>query len=377
MRTLPFITSQLLSARICEPLTLERASLGVGSRWKSNMPTRGGQGTKACRKRLLSRFLIRASSSRFLIRVANGEKKIFAVTKPSAMRSATRTVLLVSLLAPCCALVNVAQTRQPRRSLATPTRVHGIGAGDSDDDHFDVELVRWRLEAMMMGSEDSPFTSSVLRRERPFFGGGGTLPEAPPLTAIAKERRVAEIQLLSDLIHGDESLDGLWSLWFSERGPHAANELRSIEELIAQGPRSWGEAEERLRDLIDEHGPHFVEPVNRLATLLFLQGRLEESKILCESVLVVKPWHFGALSGIVIVCAGLGDTSAARQWAARRLPPIQPTGSNKRRAQWVERSVEDAAKALFDAERCVKKAFGKPDEQRLRMDKTLDDDSWQ
>lgn len=296
------------------------------------------------------------------------------------MRSATRTVLLASLLAPCCAFVNVARTRQPWRSLAAPTRVHGMRSGDSDDDLFDVELVRRRLEAMMMGSEDtdSPFTSSVLRRERPLFGGGSTLPEAPPLTAIAKERRVAEIQLLSDLVHGDESLDGLWSLWYSERGPHAANELRSIEELSAQGPRGWGEAEERLRDLIDEHGVHFVEPVNRLATLLFLQGRLEESKILCETVLAVKPWHFGALSGIVLVCAGVGDTSAARQWAARRLPPIQPTGSNKRRAQWVERSVKDATKALFDAERCVKKVFGKPDEQHLRMDKSLDDDvSWQ
>jgi hypothetical protein len=253
-------------------------------------------------------------------------------------------------------------------------------SGDSDDDLFDVELVRRRLEAMMMGGEESesPFTSSVLHRQRPFFGGGGTLPEAeaPPLTAIGKERRMAEIKLLSDLVHGDESLDGLWSLWFSERGPHAANELCNIEELIAQGPRSWLEAEERLRDLIDEHGVYFVEPINRLATLLFLQGRLEDSKILCETVLAVKPWHFGALSGIVIVCAGLGDTSAARQWAPRRLPPIQPTGSNKRRAQWVERSVQDATKALFHAERRVKKAFGKPDEQRLRMDQSLDNDSW-
>ena len=295
------------------------------------------------------------------------------------MRSATRTLLLVSLVAPCCAFVNIVRTRQPRRLLATPTKVHGMRSGDSDDDLFDVELVRRRLEAMMMGSEDSdsPFTSSVLRRERPFFGDGDTFPEAPHLTAIAKERRVAEIQLLSDLKHGDESLDGLWSLWFSERGPHAANELCSIEELIAQGPRSWVEAEERLRDLIDEQGVYFAEPVNRLATLLFLQGRLEESKILCETVLAVKPWHFGALSGIVIVCASLGDTSAARQWAPRRLPPIQPTGSNKRRAEWVERSVEDATNSLFDAERRVKRAFGKPDEQYFRMDQSLDEDSWQ
>ena len=108
---------------------------------------------------------------------------------------------------------------------------------------------------------------------------------------------------------------------------------------------------------------YFAEPVNRLATLLYLQGRLEESRALCETVLAVKPWHFGASSGMVMVCAGLGDPNAARQWASRRLPPIQPTGSNKRRRQWVERAVDDATKALLDCERRVKRAFGKPDKR--------------
>jgi hypothetical protein len=304
----------------------------------------------------------------------------FLCHEPSTMRSTAPTVLLVSLLAPAFAFVNVAWTHQGRRMLAKPSREVRVSSSDADDDVFDVELVRRRLEAMMMGNEDSPRdqgSSSVLHRERPIYDGSGNLPEGPPLTAIAKERRVAEIHLLSDLVHDDESLDDLWSLWFSERGPHAAKELRDIEELTAQGPRSWGEAEERLRDMIDEHGVHFVEPVNRLGTLLFLQGRLEESRSLCETVLVVKPWHFGALSGIVMICAGLGDTSAARQWASRRLPPIQPTGSNKRRSEWVERAVDDAAKALLDAESRVKRAFGRPDKRRPRMDSSFDEDAWQ
>ena len=252
----------------------------------------------------------------------------------------------------------------------------------SDEQHEDFEQVRRRLEAMMGGGgndeiESSRDETSVLhRRRRPssssFLYSGDALPVPPPLTAIAKERKIAEIQLLSRLLDDDEGQDDLWSLWFSERGPHAARELRDIEELTAEGPRSWDEAEERLQDLIDEHGPYFVEPVNRLATLMFLQGRLEESRSLCETVLAIKPWHFGACSGLVMVCAGLGDPSSARQWAARRLPPIQPTGSNKRRHQWVERAVDDATMALVDAEKRVEMAFGKPDERPK-----LDENVWQ
>ena len=298
------------------------------------------------------------------------------------MRSTNAAALLLSLLASSDAFVSPSWNRQSRRTLAHPMKLHGMLRRDdmSDDERFDVEQVRSRLEAMMGGEDGSrDGETSVLHRRRasPYAAvGGDTLPEAPPLTAIAKERRLAEIQLLAGLVDDDESLDELWSLWFSERGPQAAKELRNIEELTAQGPRGWEEAEERLRNMIDEHGVYFAEPVNRLGTLLFLQGRLEESKALCETVLAVKPWHFGALSGIVMVCAGLGDPSAARQWAARRLPPIQPTGSNKRRAEWVQRAVNDATKSLFDAERRVTKAFGKPDDRHIQ-DISFDDDAWQ
>ena len=54
---------------------------------------------------------------------------------------------------------------------------------------------------------------------------------------------------------------------------------------MSMDQRQWGEAEQVLRDLIEENGIHWVEPVNRLATLLYMQGRLEESKHLCEVVL--------------------------------------------------------------------------------------------
>lgn len=231
----------------------------------------------------------------------------------------------------------------------------------------DIEEARRRLEKVV--------------QERP-------LPERerPPLTSIGRERRLVEIQLLENLDGSDEPLDDLWALWCSERGPAPSRELRKAEEMTMD-QRQWGEVEQVLRDLIHENGKHWVEPVNRLATLLYMQGRLEESKHLCEVVLEEKPWHVGALSGIVMVCAGLNDVTSARYWAARRLPPIQATGSNRRRSEWSERAVMDAKNALKHAEGANRRAFGKKEtfvppasieqEERSLLETDDSGDAWQ
>lgn len=177
----------------------------------------------------------------------------------------------------------------------------------------------------------------------------------PPLTAIQRERRLKELNLLSSLSDSDEGINELWSLWFSERGPTAATILLRAEELVSQSskqPQKLEEAESVLWGLIESYGLHWAEPVNRLATVLYLQGRLEESRALCKAVLDVKPWHFGALSGIVLVCAGLRDVSEARLWADRRLPPLIPDRtSGGRREIWVNQACQDARSALSSAEK--------------------------
>ena len=207
----------------------------------------------------------------------------------------------------------------------------------------------------------------------------------PPLTTIGRARLDAEMECLSGLMDSDEPLSDLWTLWFEERGPSAAKELKAAEQLSMNGPQYWDEAETKLRALIEEHGVHWAEPINRLATLMYLQGRLKESKELCEIVLAVKPWHFGALSGVVMVCAGLSDVSGARMWADRRLPPLRPDGdTTERRILWVERAVKEALRAEQRAERRVwedvendekekKKAISKS----IVMDDDSEDDAWQ
>ena len=96
-------------------------------------------------------------------------------------------------------------------------------------------------------------------------------------------------------------------------------------------------------------------------------------------VLAVKPWHFGALSGLVMVYAALHDVESARQFAARRLPVYAPTGSNRRRLAWVQKAVADAQDSLLRAESRLKKVFGARDEHTRNsgMQSSDDVDSWQ
>ena len=197
------------------------------------------------------------------------------------------------------------------------------------------------------------------------------LPPPPPLSSIERDRRLAEIQFLKQLEISDESTSELWNLWYSERGQTALTKLQKTDSLMGD-PTSWQECETRLIDLIDTYGVYFIEPVNRLATLYYLQGKFMESYQLCRVILQIKPWHFGALSGIVQVCIGMGDRNAARVWAQKRLPNIAAgTGFppftekdmpvNPRRTEWVEKAVQQAKDRMKQAKERTRKSFGSPE----------------
>ena len=237
------------------------------------------------------------------------------------------------------------------------------GTGKDNDQNEATEESKTLYDISLRPSKKSGFSSSSSSGPSPSSrlhpsNLSDEILHPPPLTTIGRSRHEAEIRSLSSLIDSDDALSDLWTLWFAERGPRASQKLMAAEQLAMGGPMYWSKAEERLRSLIEEHGVHWSEPVNRLATLLYQQGRLKESKELCEVVLSVKPWHFGALSGIVMVCAGLGDASAARMWADRRLPPLRPDGdTTERRVEWVQRAVGEATKSLKRAEDMLQKEF--------------------
>jgi hypothetical protein len=285
------------------------------------------------------------------------------------------------------------------RSSVTALYMH---SEDEHGDFFDVESARRQLESLVTGggtSRDLPHNPEQEHQQsslRPAFASivspessetlsalsatptlDMTLPARPPLTTIERERRLAEIKLLAQLNKGDESLSDIWNLWFSERGSQAADLLYEADELINQGHDGWEEAELILRALIEDFGVYFPEPLNRLATLYYLQGRYEEALRFNKLVLAVKPWHFGALSHIVMVYAALGDNERAREWAAFRLPTVGSAGSDRRWTRWVERAVVDSTVLLHQGEKKLAKLFGEPDKNWIETQVENDADAWQ
>lgn len=267
-----------------------------------------------------------------------------------------------------------------RHRASSSSRRYGL----SREEEFDLEAARRRLEALVEQPGQHRLASNNNNaQQRTYSSPPSALLDVvlpAPLTTMDRQRRRIEIQLLSSLKDGDEALTDLWNVWFHERGAEAAAKLMQAEELTSQGPRRWDEAENVLRGLVEMYGAHWAEPLNRLATLYYLKGRLEEAETLCKMVLAVKPWHFGALSGIVLVYAGLRDSEQARLWAAKRLPSFAAAGSNRRRSVWVDAAVRDATKALMTAEQRTLDSFGEPDGHYTTDENTLknlDENEWQ
>jgi len=263
---------------------------------------------------------------------------------------------------------------------------------------FDVEFARQQLENLLSNSKQeseinrdnmylenaTKYSSFSFSRILSDYEAGAdfsvsSFPPPPPLSSIERDRRMDEIQLLMCLTEGDDAVSELWNHWYSERGSTAKASLEEIGEMF-NDPKNWDTCERDLIQLVDEYGVYFLEPINLLATLYFLQGKLELSYKLCQIVLTFKPYHVGALSGIVQVTLGMNDISATRRWARKRLPkssmdPVLGEGGelgnrkemvqkfyNPERVEWVEKAVTAAKVLLIRAERRTKESFfGKPD----------------
>lgn len=205
------------------------------------------------------------------------------------------------------------------------------------------------------------------------------------LTTSRKQRLEREIGLLrqldpdhpennsdySDMQNQEFVVAQLWSLWYGERGPLNEMKLREIEETLVD-PSQWARAENQYLDLIREHCStdgsmdslnlsNWVEPANRLATLLFLMGRLKESKQWCEKILSTKPWHIGALSGVVMVCLKMGDREGVLKYSLMGMPNSSLQMRNARK-EWVQQNARLAEKNLRRLEQLNRESYGKPDE---------------
>ncbi|HEY8965042.1 MAG TPA: tetratricopeptide repeat protein [Candidatus Methylacidiphilales bacterium] len=122
------------------------------------------------------------------------------------------------------------------------------------------------------------------------------------------------------------AMRGLWECWLNEAGTKAR---REIERGIARIDKAdYAAAAEVFGKLIGAF-PKWAEPVNKLATVYYLEKRYAESLALCRQVVRLKPDHFGAWQGMALCAVQLGDWAAALE-AARQSLRLQPRNDSHR-----------------------------------------------
>jgi tetratricopeptide (TPR) repeat protein len=132
-------------------------------------------------------------------------------------------------------------------------------------------------------------------------------------------------ELLAALRDSDEdnrtaATAAFWYIWFNQKGEQGHRLLERCQIFIDQD--RFDAAEDLLSQLIN-HFPDFAEAWNRRAVLYFLQERYGEAISDCRQVLDLVPYHFGALHGLGLCHAALGQYPEAIQ-AFQRALDIQP-----------------------------------------------------
>ncbi len=131
--------------------------------------------------------------------------------------------------------------------------------------------------------------------------------------------------LLQDLKDPNENVrrvatEALWRHWYTQKGAYGAQILMRSQSLLEAGLPQ--EAERLLTETL-QGMPDFSEAWNRRAVLYYLQKDYWKAIADCEKVLELVPYHFGALHGMGLCHAELGNHLAAIQ-CFRRALDIQP-----------------------------------------------------
>ena len=141
-------------------------------------------------------------------------------------------------------------------------------------------------------------------------------------------------QLLDDLAQSSSAqsakpiISALWEIWTNEYETDIEKDLmkRGVDEM-AQGNLEL--AEVTFGQLIKEN-PDFTEAWNKRATIRFMMGDFEASRLDVHEVLSREPRHFGAISGLGMIYMHLGDFEAAIN-TYRKLESVFPASPEARR----------------------------------------------
>lgn len=131
--------------------------------------------------------------------------------------------------------------------------------------------------------------------------------------------------LLKDLKNADEKVreratKKLWRIWFQQKGTYGLEMIERSQQLVDSG--KFAQAKALLAQLIREQ-PDFAEAWNRRAFLYYSLGDYQNSLADCQMVLRLIPVHFGALHGMGLCYAAMGQYSEAIK-AFHRALEIQP-----------------------------------------------------
>jgi tetratricopeptide (TPR) repeat protein len=132
-------------------------------------------------------------------------------------------------------------------------------------------------------------------------------------------------QCLQDLHHPDPTVrdratQALWEHWFWQKGATGFSQLQRAQVLLEADDIQAAKA--LLTQLIIEL-PDFSEAWNRRAILHYSQQQYDTAIQDCEAAIRLVPFHFGALHGLGLCQAALGDYPAAIS-TFRRALAVQP-----------------------------------------------------
>jgi cytochrome c-type biogenesis protein CcmH/NrfG len=102
--------------------------------------------------------------------------------------------------------------------------------------------------------------------------------------------------------------DAIWNVWMYDTHEGAELELdRACSDIAAQ---RFDIAETRLARLLRRRAD-WAEAWNKLATLLYLTGRDDESVTAIHRTLQIEPRHFGAMCGLGEILRAQGEAESA------------------------------------------------------------------
>jgi len=100
----------------------------------------------------------------------------------------------------------------------------------------------------------------------------------------------------------------LWNLWYKQAGEEAESRIRKGTQQMDR--RQYELAEQEFESLIVDY-PEFAEAHNKLATVLYMQRKYNQSIKECEITLKMNPNHFGAWNGLGLCQFQLGHYQEA------------------------------------------------------------------